>query len=140
MAGRVQDAKLDGPDLHRGGLLEDEIGFRGGRRVRQVVPRLPGHFLEAVRIRLVDSDLRTHLLGDWGVVGDVVGMAVGVDEELEREPASCEAGQDFGGAERGIDEQSLLRIPVVHEVDVVVQRGDYERLDVHRPQDTGRPP
>src|SRR3990172_2061345 len=102
----VHHPEFGGPDLHDRVLLEEDVRLRRRR-------------------------WRPHFRRDWRVVRHVVVVPMRVQDELELEPELQDSWEHRGGGERRVDEHRLLRVRVIHEVDVVLERGDDERFDFH---------
>ncbi len=123
MARGVEDIQPDRAEPDLAALGELDCRHRGRDLERRPHRLRVG---EAVRVERMDGDPGAGVGGDRSVVADVIPMAVGRDDELERPLAGRELIGDPGQArDRGVD-RDRLTCPGIGE-DVHVRRHGSDR-------------
>jgi hypothetical protein len=105
VAGGVEDGEGEGAEVDFATVLEEGVGVARGDGVGELVELAAGVF-KFGGVELVDEDLGVgEGLGDDGVVGDMVPVAVGEEEVLDVEAVLAGEGEEGGGGGfGGVDE------------------------------------
>ena len=126
---RVEHAQPDLPEPNLAALSQLDSWHR-----RRNLERRPDRLgiRQPVPVERMDGDRRARVLRDRRVVADVIPVAVGRHDELERPRSRRQLVRDPGETRRrGVDRDRLLRPRIGEDMDVRRDRADDARETVH---------